>query len=151
MKIFKFKKQITLILSSLFVLIQISCNQISSGQQRKKFEFLYKLNNKVSLLREYTNSITYFNELEFYEKRMKMLYTEVNRVELIKDWGESRLLKEKFLETIDDNLHSINTLKQKQVSPKENIRMEYDVIVMNERVDNYMKDLDDEISKVGKE
>ena len=129
----------------------MNCNQISEGQQRRKFEFLYKLNNHASFLREYTNSITYYKDLDFYEGRMKMLYADVIKIDIIKDWGVSRVLKENFLKTIDDNLQTLNNFKQKQFPISEKIKQEYDIIVMNERVDNFMKELNDAISIVGKE
>jgi len=82
---------------------------------------------------------------------MKILYPDVNKMEAIKDWGESRVLKEKFLKTIDDNLRTVSNFKQKQFPVGEKIKQEYDVIVMNERVDYFMKELNDAISVVGKE
>jgi len=147
----KFSKHITLICISLFSITLLNCNQISEGQQRRKFEFLYKMNNHASLLSEYTNGISYYKDLDFYEGRMKILYPDVIKMDPIKDWGVSRILKEKFLKTIDDNLLTLNNFKQKQFPVGENIRKEYDIIVMNERVDYFMKELNDAISIVGKE
>lgn len=126
------------------------CNQYSEGLQRKKFEFLYKLSNYTALLREYTYGINYFSDLDFYENRIKKVYEDVNKMKTIDEWGTSRLLKEKFLSTTDDNLNSVNTLRKKMLPSAESIKKEYDVILMNERVEIFNNELDEEISKAGK-
>lgn len=138
---------IIIILFSFF----LSCNQISEGMQRKKFEFLYKMNNYAAMYREFTNSIIYFSDLKQFSIRMDKFYQDINKIETIDGWGTSRVIKEKFLTLIDENTESAHQLSQKKFLPTENIRKEYDVIIMNERVENFIQELNDEISKVGKE
>lgn len=129
----------------------INCNQISTGLQRKKFEYLYKLNTYASLYREYTHGVTYFGDLEFYEGRIKKLYNDVNNMETLNGWGTSRILKETLMKTVEENLENIEILKKRKFPMSENIRKEYDVIIMNERADNFMNELQNEISKAGRE
>ncbi len=128
-----------------------SCSDISEGLQRLKFEFLYKMNNYAVLLREYTNDINYFKDLASYKVRMVKLYADINKIKTVDGWGTSRVFKEKFLTLIDDNTNTTDSLSKKNFSPDENIRKEYDVIIMDERVDNFIDELNDEISKAGKE
>ncbi|MEO7358325.1 MAG: hypothetical protein ABIY50_12480 [Ignavibacteria bacterium] len=151
MKIFNNREIKFFLIINLFSVTFLSCNQISEGQQRKKFEFLYKLNNYSALLREYTNEINTYKDLDFYEGRMKILYSDLNGISIVKDWGKSAILKESFMKTIDDNIQTLNAFKQKQYPARENIRQEFDVITMNERVDYFMKQLNDAISEVGRE
>ncbi len=134
-----------------FLILTSGCNQYSEGLQRRKFEFLYKMNNYSALFSEYTNGLTYNKDSDFYDGRMKKLYEDVNKMETIDKWGTSRILKENFLKAIDDNIYSLKELKKKNLPAEENIRKEYEVIVMNERADNFLKELNDEIIKVGKE
>src|SRR5580765_3912224 len=90
-----------------FLLMLISgCNQLSEGLQRKKFEFLYKLNNYGALFSEYTNDVSYFKDLDFYTERMKKFYTEVNSFQTVDGYGTSRVLKENLMTTIDDNINT---------------------------------------------
>lgn len=135
----------------LFIFLLNGCNQLSEGLQRKKFEFLYKLNNYASLINEYTNSITYYSDIDFYEGRMKKHYEDVNRMETVEGWGHSRVLKENLLTTIDLNLKTLETFKQKMLPLSQDIRKEYDIIVVKERSTHYLDALEDEIAKVGKE
>lgn len=143
------------ILVCLFLLISAyiisGCNEISHGLQRKKFEFLYKMNNYSSLFREYTGGISFYGDLEFYDNRMKKLYEDVNAMEIIKGYDASTKLKNNFLTVIDENVISVRKLKLNQLPLNENIRKEYEISVMNDRVDNLIKDLNEEISRVGKE
>lgn len=151
MKIFKeikFEK----VVSVLFLVSILSgCDQISQGLQRKKFEFLYKMNNNATIFREYTNGINSFNDIEFYDGRMKKLYDDVTNTETVDGYGTSRVLKESFLTAIDENLKTINSFRQKSFQPADNIKKEYEIIIMNERADKFIKELNDEISNVGKE
>ena len=151
MKIFRTSALKKLLYFACFVLLMPGCNKISQGDQRKKFEFLYKMNNYSSLFREYTGGINYSADMDFYTGRMKKLYEDINLMETINGYGASRILKEKFLSAIDENVNTANLIKQKNLPAKENIRQDYNVIIMNERVDDFIKDLNDEITVVGKE
>ncbi|MEO8665349.1 MAG: hypothetical protein ABI462_07620 [Ignavibacteria bacterium] len=151
MKIFR-KGYIVNIVYIIFLLsVLAGCGKISVGMQRRKFEFLYKMNNYAALLRGFTNDLVYYKDLDFYEARMKQYYEDVNRMETIDGYGTSRVIKEKFLETIDTNVNTAETVRNKNFSPDYDIRKEYEVIVMNERIDNLAQVLNDEISKVDKE
>ncbi len=151
MKIFKKNIFLVFIYLTIFTLIISGCNEISQGLQRKKYEFLYKMNNYASLFREYTGGVSFSEDLDFYEKRMDKLYEDVSKMEDIGGYKESDVLKDKFLIAIQENIRTADIIRQKKMAPKENIRNEYEVMIMNDRTDNFIKELNDEISKVGKE
>jgi cell fate (sporulation/competence/biofilm development) regulator YmcA (YheA/YmcA/DUF963 family) len=119
--------------------------------QRRQFEFLYKLNNSAALFREYTGGITYYSDLQFYENRIDKLYEDVSKIETIEGYKASENLKSKFLSTINENLNSVKVLQQKQQVLTENIRNEFDVRNMNDRVDEFIEELNAEIIKVGRQ
>ena len=151
MKIFR-KRYTDKIVCVIFLLSVLSgCGEISQGMQRRKFEFLYKMNNYAALIRGFTNDVNSYKDLIFFESRMKQYYEDVNRMETIDGYGTSRILKEKFLETMDSNIRTAETVRNKNFSPDYNIRKEYEIIIMNERIDKLTEELNDEISKVGKE
>lgn len=109
------------------------------------------MNNYAALLRGFTNDVAYYKDLEFFEARMKQYYQDVNNMGTIDGYGTSGVLKEKFLETIDANIDNAIAVQKKNFAPDFDIRKEYEVIVMNERIDKLTEDLNTEISKVGRE
>lgn len=127
------------------------CSEISQGVQRQKFEYLYKMNNYSSLFREYTGGITYPGDLDLYQNRMKKMYEDVNSMKVISGYEASANLKENFLTAIEENMKASEKLKQEKYTEKENIRNDYIILEMNDRTDNFIKDLNAEISRVGKE
>ena len=151
MKIFKRIIYPVIVTLTIQILINSGCSEISQGLQRKKFEFLYKMNNYASLFREFTGGISYPEDLDFYETRMNKMYEDVSKIEEIEGYKVSGQLKDRFLIVIQENIRTADIIRQKKLPPKENIRNEYEVNIMNGRTDNFIKDLNDEISKVGKE
>ncbi|MEO8210742.1 MAG: hypothetical protein ABI840_09270 [bacterium] len=151
MKIFKKMSAGKIFFVIYFISLLVGCNEISQGLQRKKFEFLYKLNNYSAIFREYTNEINNFKDIEFYQGRMKKLYEDINNIAPVEGYGYSRVLKDKFLAAIDENINTLNSFQKKSFQQSDYIRKEYEIIIMNERADNFIKELNDEISKVGKE
>lgn len=129
----------------------ISCDEISHGQQRRKFEFLYKTNNFATIFREYTNDIVNFKDLQLYETRMNKLYEDVNKFETVEGWRKSDAMKEDFLNAIDKNLNATRSMQKKQALYREFVKDEYDVIMMRETADEFLKTVDSEIIVVGKE
>ena len=107
------------------ILIYSGCSEISQGLQRKKFEFLYKMNNYASLFREYTGGISYPEDLDFYETRMNKMYEDVSMTEDIEGYKASGQLKDRFLIAIQENIRTADIIRQKKLPPKENIRNEY--------------------------
>lgn len=151
MKIFR-EKAITKIACILILITVISgCEKISQGMQRRQFEFLYKMNNYAALFREYTGGISFYSDLDFYENRMEKLHEDVSKMETVRGYETSEDLKAKLLITINENITSINVIRQKQLPLTENISKEWDVRMMNERVDGFINELNDEINKVGKQ
>jgi len=136
----------------IILMIEVSgCNEISHGDQRRKFEFLYKMNNYATLFREYTGVISYKKDFELYKKRMNKLYLDVDAVKIIPGYEPSVFLKSKFIKIIDDNLMIIQTYEQTPGLDSLNINEEYQIRHMKENVDMFFDLLNDEISKVGKE
>ncbi|MBK9333569.1 MAG: hypothetical protein IPM96_14510 [Ignavibacteria bacterium] len=127
------------------------CNEISQGLQREKFEFLYRMNTDATLLKDYTNGVQKYEDLDFYERNLSRMYTDILKMKTIEEYSESRALKENLLNIIEENINSVKSLKRKQYPPGEIIRQEYDVIVMKERTIDFLDRLNDEIVKVGRE
>lgn len=155
MSIDKKHKSINNIIQSLFLVFLIfelsGCNKISQGDQRRKFEYLYKMNNYATLFGEYTGILNYEKDFEMYKKRMNKLYMDVNDVNIISGYQPSIVLKEKFLSAIDDNLMIIQNYEHSPGSDTISIRNDYEIKKMNDNVDEFLNELNEEISKVGKE
>lgn len=150
-RIYAFVINLTILIS---ILLNLSgCEKISQGTQRLKFEFLYKMNNYATLFREYTGSINYYSDLDPYIERMNKLYGDVNNMVDIGGYGTSRTLKESFLTAIDMNINSAKALKQKSEDSTStvSIRKDYEVIIMDERIDKFIDELNEAIVEVGKE
>lgn len=128
-----------------------SCDEISHGQQRRKFEFLYKFNNFGTIFKEYTNDVTYFKDLDLYSTRLNGLHTDANSAESVKGWQRSDAIREMFLAAVEKNLEDVNVMKQKQAIYAENIRNEYEVVKMRERAMEFLEAVEAEIVSVGRE
>ena len=139
------------ILSLLSVSIICGCDEISHGQQRRKFEFLYKTNNFAAVFREYTSDIVNFSDLQLYETRMNRLYSDVNKFETVKGWTKSDAIKEEFLNSIDKNLNAVRSMKMKQSLYREFIKDEHEVIAMRETAEDFLDNVENEITVVGRE
>lgn len=131
--------------------IHYGCDEISHGQQRRKFEFLYKANNFATVFREYTSDIVNFSDLQLYETRMNRLYEDVNKFETVKGWTKSDAIKEDFLNSIDKNLNAVRSMKMKQSLYREFIKDEHEIIVMRETAEEFLNSVENEITVVGKE
>lgn len=136
----------------LIMLICISaCQDVSHGLQRRKFEYLYKLNNFGTIFREYTGDVVYYKDLELYRTRLEKLYAEVNGFETVPEWEKSFILKESFLKAIEANSTAVTNMLMKQGVYGENVKNEYEVIRMREISSEFLKEVDDEIVRVGRE
>ncbi|MBK8983203.1 MAG: hypothetical protein IPM38_13000 [Ignavibacteria bacterium] len=144
-----------LIYAAIFTIYSIinltGCNEISQGLQRQKFEFLYRMNTDATLLKDYTNGIQKYEDLDFYEIKLNRMYADIFKMKTIEGYSESRLLKENLMNIVEDNINSVKELKRKQYPPGEIIRHEYEVIVMKEKTADFLERINDEIIKVGKE
>lgn len=132
-------------------LIFASCGEISTGLQRRKFEYLYKLTTYGTIFREYTTDVIYFNDLELYIRRMDKLFEDVNRFETVSGWGRSAFLKEEFLNGISANKNAAVLMLQRQAVFEDQIKNEIEVIRMREVTEGFMKLVEDEIAVVGRE
>ena len=151
-KFFKCGLKLFKVFFVIILMMEVSgCNEISQGDQRRKFEYLYKMNNYATLLREYTGIISYEKDFELYKKRMNKLYLDVDAVKIIPGYEPSVFLKKKFINVIDDNLMIIQNYENTPGSDTLNISEIYQVRHMNENVEMFFDLLNDEISKVGKE
>lgn len=108
------------------------------------------MNNSVAFLAEYTGSLTYFKDIEFYEDRMSKISEDVKKFPTIETWDVSGKIKEKFLNVIKSNLQNTSHLKTLKLKPEDNVKKEFNIIEMNERVNNFRDELDQEIVNAGK-
>lgn len=127
------------------------CNEISSGDKRRKFEFLYSMSNSVTMFSEYSGSLTYYKDLSFYEERIKLIREDIKNIKRLNNWDTSQNLKLAFVKVIDENLESVLILKNQNLSPEENIKKQYEAILIRERVADLKNSIEAEIVKVGKE
>ncbi|HRA99194.1 MAG TPA: hypothetical protein PK294_02035 [Ignavibacteria bacterium] len=151
MKHFKFSKLFTILIALEIIFSIYGCDKISQGLQRNKFEFLYRMNNDVTLLREYTSGINKAEDLKFFESKLNNLFASVNKMETVKNYGGSDALKEQFLNLIDSDLEAVKILKDKNLPADDIIKDEYEVQIMKDNVNSFIEHLNAEIVKVGKE
>ena len=103
MKTFNWKYVTLLIYASYMCLFNVNCNEISHGDQRKKFEFLYKVSNHSSLIREISNELIYYKNLTFFENKITNLNDEIKRIEVIKNWDQSKVIKQELIRILDED------------------------------------------------
>lgn len=127
------------------------CNELSQGIQRQKFEFLYRINTEATLLKDYTNGINKTEDLDSFERRLYKFNSELLKINTIDGYEESKQIKQNLITLVEDNITSVNTLKMKQYPPGQNIRQEYEVLIMKEKIVDFLDKLNDEIVKTGKE
>ncbi len=143
-------KKITLFI--LLFVFSYGCNELSTGQKRRKLEFLYKLNNEASVLRDYTFRIFSYEDLEFYKGRLENTEKSVKNIETVSEWGKSNELKSLFLDKIKELKKITKSLiEDKEKLLEKNISGERRVIGMKMIMDNFVKYVYKEISVVDKE
>ncbi|MFC2093695.1 hypothetical protein ACFLSV_07330 [Bacteroidota bacterium] len=143
------KKIIIFIVLFLFF---FSCNELSTGQKRRKLEFLYKLNNEASILRDYTYRIFSYKDLDFYKGRLESSEKSVNNIDPVANWEKSNELKSLFLEKIKENAEITESLlNDKENLLEKDIAGEKRVIGMKLIMDNFVDYVYKEISVVDKE
>lgn len=151
MKNFKLKHITLLIYGSYILLITVNCNRISQGEQRRKFEFLYRLSNYAALTKELSAAIYHYKDISIYEEKFKNVRNDISKTDTLKNWNMSLLLKNEFIDIMDNNIKGIEELKKKVLKPDDIIKNEYEVIMMNERILVFTDKLNGIISDVGKE
>ena len=143
-------KKITIFI--ILLLLFFSCNELSNGQKRRKLEFLYKLNNEASILRDYTYRIFSYKDLDFYKGRLESSEKSVNNIEPVANWEKSNELKSLFLEKIKENTEITESLiKDKEKFLEKDIVGEKRVIGMKMIMNNFVDYVYKEISVVDKE
>lgn len=151
MKTFDFKYLTLLMYVSYLCLLNVNCSEISQGDQRKKFEFLYKVSNHSSLIREISNELIYYKNLTFFENKITNLNDEIKRIEVIKNWEQSKVIKQDLIRILDEDIVSVYELTKLELAPDANIRNESEVQKINERIDKFSEELSKTIVQVGKE
>ena len=69
------------VIFSVFCFLLAGCKEeISSGEKRLKLEFLYKLNNSASIVRDYTIGVTNYRNLSLYNSRVSKYPGTMNRI-----------------------------------------------------------------------
>ena len=143
------KKIVILIVLFLF---SFSCNELSTGQKRRKLEFLYKLNNEASVLRDYTYRIFSYDDLNFYIGRLESSEKSAKNIEVVANWEKSNELKSLFLEKIKETTEITESLiKDKEKLLEKDIAGEKRVIGMKLIMDSFVDYVYKEISVVDKE
>jgi len=141
-----------IILFSTILLFLISCNDLSEGQKRRKFEFLYKLNNEASILRDYTYRIHSYEDLEFYKGRLEKSEEATKEIDLVKNWNRSDKMRELFLMKIKENKETTDSLiKDEEKIIDEEFLQNKKVIGMKMKMDDFVDYIYKEISIVDKE
>lgn len=129
-----------------------SCNELSTGEKRRKLEFLYKLNNEASVLRDYTYRIFSYDDLNFYKGRLESSEESVKNIAPVANWEKSNELKSLFLEKIKENKSITESMiKDKDKLFEKDIAGEKRVIGMKLIMDNFVDYLYRETSIVDKE
>jgi hypothetical protein len=141
-----------IIIFSCLMLLVVTCNELSTGQKRRKLEFLYKLNNVASILRDYTYRINSYEDLDFYRGRLVESKKSANNIEPVANWENSNELKSLFFEKIKENTKITESLiKDKEKLLEKDIAGEKKVIKMKMNMDNFVDYVYKEISVVDKE
>ncbi len=128
-----------------------SCDEISHGQQRRKFEFLYKMSNLATVFREYTFDVIYFKDLDLYEVRMNKLRNDVSNSQSVPGWEKSDHIKDEFLRLINENLELTTKLRMRQAVLLEFIKDEHEVVSMQDNTRDFLESVNETIVEVGRE
>ena len=141
-----------IILFSTILLFFVSCTDLSEGQRRRKLEFLYKLNNEASILRDYTYRIHSYEDLEFYKGRLEKSEEATMEMDLVKNWNRSDELREIFLMKIKENKETTDSLiKDEEKINDEEFPNNKKVVGMKMKMDDFVDFIYKEISIVDKE
>lgn len=151
MKTFRLSRLTLLIYISYFIAVSLNCNKISQGEQRRKFEFLYRMSNYVSLANEYSVSLVYFKDLSVFKVRMNKMKSDIEQTATLKNWSKSDELKEKLIIILGKNIASSEIVENMSLKSEERIDNEYEVILIKERMQNFSEELYSVITEVGKE
>lgn len=126
-----------------------SCNRISQGEQRQKFEYLYGMKAQLSLLMDESYYLNSNQRLSSYKDDTKDIKRRVSELEPLEGWDEGTEIKNKFMDLIDRNLDLTDSL----ISAKDSINFESNASIDNMKAveNDLMEELDALISKVGRE
>ena len=148
---FNLRRLTLLIYSSYFILSAVNCNKISQGDQRRKFEFLYRLSNYAALTKELSVSLYYYKDITVYQEKFINIRNDIEKMTTIQNWDVSLVLKNEFIELLDDDIKNFSDLKSKNQKPDFVISDEFEVILIKERITIFIDNLNGIISDVGKE
>ena len=151
MKNFKLKHLSLLIYVTCICLTMINCNKISQGEQRRKFEFLYGLSNHASLTKELSTSLYYYKYRTVDDEKLINIRNDIEKIKTMPNWDVSLILKNEFLEILNDDIKDFADLKSKNLKPDFVIHGEFEVTLINERIIIFIDNLNRIISDVGKE
>lgn len=151
MKTFRLKRLTLLIYAAYCVTAALNCNKISQGEQRRKFEFLYRMSNYAALANEYSVSLIYFKDIHVFKERMNKMKSDIEITATVKSWSKSESLKQKFIVIIGKSITSAEAVESINHKPDDRIDNEYEVILIKERIQDFSEELYGIISEVGKE
>lgn len=143
------KKLILLLTIFLFF---VSCNDLSEGQKRRKLEFLYKLNNEASILRDYTYRIHSYKDLDFYKGRLEQSERATMEIDLVENWKKSSELRKLFLLKIGENKATTDSLiKEEGMTDDKELASNKRVVEMKRKLDDFVDNIYKETSIVDRE
>ena len=151
MENFNLKHLSLLIYITCLCLSIVNCNKISQGEQRRKFEFLYGLSNHAALTKELSASLYYYKDIAVYEEKFINIRNDIEKIKTMPNWDVSLILKNEFLEILNDDIKDFADLKSKNLKPDFVIHGEFEVTLINERISIFIDNLNRIISDVGKE
>lgn len=151
MKIFKLNHLTPLIYVTCICLTIVNCNKISQGEQRRKFEFLYGLSNHAALTKELSVSLYYYKDIAVYEEKFINIRNDIEKVKTMPNWDVSLILKNEFLEILNDDIKDFSDLKRKNLKPDFVINDEFEITLIKQRITIFIDNLNGIISDVGKE
>lgn len=138
-----------LIIPSILLAALSSCNRISQGEQRQKFEYLYGMKAQLSLLMDESYYLNSTQRLSSYKDDIKDIKRRVSELQPLEGWDEGAEIKKKFMDLIDRNLNLTDSL----IATGDSINFESNVTIdsMKAVENDLMEELDALISKVGRE
>ena len=126
-----------------------SCNKISEGEQREKLQYLYGLKLQLTLLMDESYYLNSAGRLNSYKQDTRNIRNTVESSTPLEGWEDGRNFKNRFLELIDSNLSTTDSMLAVKDSVDFNTNHTLDY--MRSRENDLMEELDALISKVGRE
>ncbi|MBK7255470.1 MAG: hypothetical protein IPI04_16550 [Ignavibacteria bacterium] len=93
----------------------------------------------------------YYKDIAVYEEKFINIRNDIEKIKTMPNWDVSLILKNEFLEILNDDIKDFADLKSKNLKPDFVIHGEFEVTLINERITIFIDNLNRIISDVGKE